>query len=278
MDRWRRFTLAAGVLLSNGYLSAFVSGQVYRGPLKGACLPFISCFACPLALFSCPIGTLQHFAAIRAVPLLLIGGLGLLGVTLGRATCGWLCPFGLLQDLLHRLPGPKVQLPGSLTRLRYVVLVLLVLLVPYLTGAPWFSKLCPAGTLSAGIPWVLGDARAAAAIGEVGAMFLAKLLILGVFLGLFVMIKRPFCRTTCPFGAIMSLFNRVSVLQLRVAPGCRGCDRCRARCPVDLRVSDDPASRDCVRCLRCTACDRVSVGLRTVAPRPAPEPARMEYR
>lgn len=178
-------TLAAGILLSNGYLSILVSGQIYKGPLKGLCVPFLSCFACPLAIFSCPIGALQHFMAIRTVPLMLLGGIGMLGVTAGRMTCGWLCPFGLLQDLLHRLPGPKIEIPGPLRNLRYVVLVGLVLIVPYWTGSPWFSKLCPAGTLTAGIPWVIGDYTGAMVLGDIGSLFLLKLLILGAFLSIF---------------------------------------------------------------------------------------------
>lgn len=275
MDRLRRVTLAAGVLLSNGYLSELISGHIYKGPLKGVCLPFISCYACPLAVFSCPIGTLQHFMAIRAVPWLLIGGIGVLGVSVGRMTCGWLCPFGLLQDLLYRLPSPKLQIPPILHKGKYLVLILLVLIIPFATGVPWFSKLCPFGTLTAGVPWVLYNPGGTIAPDDVGALFLLKLLILGAFLGLFVTTKRPFCRTTCPLGAIWSLFNRLSIVQLKTTGGCRDCGRCQKQCPVDLRIAENPDSGECIRCLRCTECKHVSVELRTLGIRPIRETAKL---
>jgi polyferredoxin len=268
MDRLRRVTRVAGLLLSNGFLSAIVSGHIYKGPLKGVCLPFISCYACPLAIFSCPIGTLQHFMTIRALPLLPIGGLGLLGVLVGRMACGWLCPFGLLQDLLHKLPGSKIRIPPILHQGKYFTLIFLVLIIPFATGVPWFSNLCPFGTLSAGLPWVLYNPGDTIVPHDIGALFLIKLLILGVFIAFSVKSKRPFCKTACPLGAILSLFNRVSLVQLSTTGGCRDCGRCRSRCPVDLKVSEDPRSRECVRCLRCTSCAHVSVDLRTLGPMP----------
>jgi polyferredoxin len=274
MDRLRRVTRAAGLLLSNGFFSVLVSGHIYKGPLKGVCLPFISCYACPLAIFSCPIGTLQHFMTIRAVPVLLIGGLGLLGVAVGRMACGWLCPFGLLQDLLHKLPTAKVRIPAILRHGKYLVLVFLVLLIPFATGVPWFSKLCPAGTLSAGLPWVLYNPGDTIAPDDVGWFFLIKLLILAAFVVASVKAKRPFCRTVCPLGAILALFNPVSAVQLSSDGGCRDCGRCRSRCPVDLQVSREPSSRECIRCLRCTACAHVSVRVRKLGP--APEPVAAE--
>jgi polyferredoxin len=69
--------------------------------------PGLNCYACPLAVMACPIGSLQHFAAIREVPVYVVGALGLIGALGGRVACGWLCPFGWLQELVHRLPVAK---------------------------------------------------------------------------------------------------------------------------------------------------------------------------
>lgn len=265
MRHLQRISQTVGVLLSHGYFAVFFSGHIYRGTLKGLCLPFISCYACPMAVFSCPIGSLQHFMTIRTIPLLLLGILGLVGATAGRMACGWLCPFGLLQDMLQKIPTRKIQIPRALYNLKYLSLALLVIIIPFLTGAPWFSKLCPFGTLSAGIPWVLIGARGAPsehaviAPEEVGSLFALKLLVLAVFLGLFVVTRRPFCLTTCPLGAFFSLFNRFSVVRLRVRESCRSCGACQKKCPVGLQVSVDANSRECVRCLRCTTCKHVSV-------------------
>lgn len=265
MEPTRRFIQAASTLLNNGYLAVLASGHIYRGPLKEVCLPVLNCYACPAAIFACPVGSIQHFVATGAVPLAVIGGLALIGLLLGRMSCGWLCPFGLLQDLLYKIQSPKVQVPQVLGYFKYIVLVVLVLAIPFLTGAPWFSRLCPQGTLTAGIPWVLINPRdpvtGQAIIGAVGGLFALKLLILGGFLVWFVAAKRPFCRTTCPLGAILSLFNGISLVRLQVAHSCRGCGRCQTLCPVDHRVSESPNSGECVRCLACTACKNVTLAL-----------------
>ena len=95
------------------------------------------------------------------------------GVVLGRAICGLLCPFGLVQDLLHKIPLPKYQLPPQLDRalrwLKYIVLALLVVLLPLLVAiqsgiaTPYFCKwLCPAGTLGGA---AYGDESFAACAG-----------------------------------------------------------------------------------------------------------------
>jgi ferredoxin-type protein NapH len=277
MTPLRRITQACGTLLAHGYLAVLACGNIYQGPLKGICLPFISCYACPLAVFSCPIGSLQHFAAVRTMPVLLLGALGLVGLSVGRMACGWLCPFGLLQELLFRIPTGKIRLPRALRHLKYITLVFLVLLIPYLTGAPWFSKLCPFGTLTAGIPWVILDpadpqiGRAAVAPGDLGWLFAVKLAILGGFLALFVIAKRPFCRIACPLGAILSLFSRVSMVRLKVSRECRQCGKCRDLCPVDVRVSEEPNSPECIRCLNCTSCKHVSLELGIPVAGRAPE-------
>jgi polyferredoxin len=245
-----------GLLMSHGYFTFFQSGQIYKGPLKGICVPFLSCYACPLGIYSCPIGSLQYFMTIHSLPLLMIGFLGIIGISVGRMTCGWLCPFGLLQDLLYKFPSRKKHLPPNLNKIKYLVLITLVFIVPWLTQAPWFSKLCPMGTLTAGLPWVVSNPP-----GDIGTLFALKLIILVGFLVLFVVSKRPFCKIACPLGAIFSLFNRFSLVQLEVSSSCRNCGHCRKVCPMDLQASLETNSPDCIRCLNCTTCKHVSVKL-----------------
>lgn len=277
----RRVTQSLGAVLGHGYLAVFATRAIYQGPLKGLCVPFLSCYACPTAIVSCPIGTLQHFFAAGAFPWLVAGTLVVVGALVGRMACGWLCPFGLTQELLYRLPTSKIVVPPALANLKYVVLAGLVVLLPLATRVSWFSQLCPAGTLFAGLPWVLwnplGESGRPAVGGAPGLLFAAKVGILVTLLALFVAAKRPFCRTLCPLGAIFSLFARVSLVRLRVAPACRRCNRCRSGCPVDQAVWEDPNSGECVRCLACTRCRHVTVGLASIGRGPAPLPrAAME--
>jgi polyferredoxin len=89
---------------------SFFTGRLYKGPLKGACVPFLNCHGCPTATFGCPIGTIEHYMVIRRFPYEIVGQLGLLGLLVGRMACGWLCPFGLLQDLLFMVTKAEVKI------------------------------------------------------------------------------------------------------------------------------------------------------------------------
>jgi polyferredoxin len=259
--------IGLGGILTNSYYKIILTKTIYDGPLRAGCVPFLNCHACPFAISSCPIGILQHFAAIRKFPIFLIGLLGIIGITVGRAACGWLCPFGWIQDQMFKIKSKKFTLPKPLSYLKYVSLIVLAILLPYFTEAHWFSRICPWGTIIAGIPWVLWNpidptfAMPVIEPGMVGGLYVLKIGVLVFFLVLFVLIKRPFCRTACPLGAIYSIFNRFSLMQLtsRQSASCDKCGFCRSVCPVDISVRDDPGSPECIRCLECTKCNHVRV-------------------
>ncbi len=248
----RRIFQGIGAVLPNAYVQGFISASLYQGPLKNGCTPLLNCYACPSALLSCPIGTMQHFAATRTVPFYAIGTLSVVGASVGRMTCGTLCPFGALQDLLYKFRSWKFPIPPWARFLRYAVLAVLVFAVPFVTGESWFSKLCPAGTLAAGIPWATMNAGVR---GMIGSLFWVKISILLSMVAVSAMAKRPFCRAACPLGAIFSLFNRTSLLQLAWDPdSCTRCGKCQKICPVDIRPDRKPADPECLRCLDCTRC------------------------
>ena len=96
------------------------------GPeLKSFCLPVMNCHSCALSWFACPIGVYVHYAGYRLFPFLAVGTVLIIGVFLGRFLCGWVCPFGFLQDLLHKIPSPKFRLPRWTAAIKYVVLVVM---------------------------------------------------------------------------------------------------------------------------------------------------------
>lgn len=271
----RRIFQTLGTLLPNAHVQGFLTASLYQGPLKGVCTPLFNCYACPSALFSCPIGTMQHFAATGKVPLYAVGTVAVVGASVGRMTCGTLCPFGFLQDLLHKVRTWKARLPRWASSLRYAALVLLVFLVPALTHVSWFSRLCPMGTLSAGLPWA---AMSDGVRAMIGSLFWVKIGILLLFVASSVLVKRPFCRAACPLGAIFSLFNRSSFLRLAWNPEtCTRCGKCRKICPVDIRPDRDPASAECLRCWDCTRCPSLKVST-VLAGNPFGLPARGDGR
>ena len=254
-----------GLLLPNSYYPVVASKEIYDGPLKQACFPGLNCHACPTAFTACPIGILQHFSALGKIPFALIGFLGTIGMVFGRSVCGWLCPFGWIQDQTYRIKSRKYNIPSFLKYGKYVSLVVLALLLPFLTQDHWFSRICPWGTLSAGVPWMIWNpinpvfALPVIEPDMVGWLYVMKIAILALFLVFFVVTSRPFCRTLCPLGAIYSYFNRFSLMRLEVEGTCVDCNLCVEVCPVQIRVSDDPNSPDCIRCLECTVCKNVHV-------------------
>ncbi|NLD83109.1 MAG: 4Fe-4S binding protein, partial [Clostridiales bacterium] len=168
MKGLRLWVQAAFAALTNGYVPGFLKGVIYRGPLKQFCVPGLNCYACPGALGSCPIGSLQAVLGSRdyRFSFYIVGFLMLVGAALGRFVCGWLCPIGLVQDLLYKIPffKKRKKLPGDkvLVWLKYVMLVLFVILLPLFAvnavgqSQPWFCKyVCPGGMLMGGIPLYL---------------------------------------------------------------------------------------------------------------------------
>ncbi len=209
----------------------------------------LNCSTCPAAIFACPIGTLQYFAINRMVPFYTLGLLGITGLLVGSLSCGWFCPFGWLQDLLAKIPVPKIKLNNRFGWTRYAVLILLVGIVPFFTREPWFSKLCPVGTLEAGIPLIFIDDTLREMIGR---MFIIKISILVIILLWMMFSKRPFCRFVCPLGVIYGLFSRFSRLRLKVdLEKCTRCDQCKKKCPTDIKIYREMGSSQCIRCLEC---------------------------
>jgi ferredoxin-type protein NapH len=230
---------------------------VWLLPLKvfTVCSPVFHCYACPLATFACPIGVIAQFTALHAIPFIALGTLIVVGGFLGSFICGWVCPFGWLQDLAAKVKTPKLTLPRWMANFRYVVLVGLVLLVPYFFGEKhplFFCRVCPAGALEGAVPVAVTTAVETGVLDLPSTM---KLIILGAFLVLIFFIHRPWCTLFCPLGAIFGLFNRVSAFFLRFTPSlCTDCAICRKICKVGVKPDQRANDPRCTRCLDCTRC------------------------
>ena len=260
-NRFRLTVQLLFTIVANGYLYGFLNGKIYRGSLKYACVPGLNCYSCPGAIASCPIGALQALLNQRGfqVPFAALGVFFVFGSLLGRFVCGWLCPFGLVQDLLHKIPlfKKKKRLPGHrvLKYGKYVVLILLVFVGSmFLFGGfakvPAFCKyLCPSGTLLGALP-LLGANEALRS--QAGGLFLWKLgVLLGIVL-LSVKVYRPFCQYLCPLGAIYGWFNRFSLVQIHwEQEQCVSCGACEKACPVGLSLQEISRSPECIRCGKC---------------------------
>lgn len=248
--------------LSNSYLAGFAKGKIYQGKLKNLCVPGLNCYSCPGALGSCPVGAMQAVVGSWNFKLTfyVAGFLMFTGALTGRFVCGWLCPFGLIQDLLHKIPFPKKIgiFPGDrfLRKLKYVIFLVFVILMPMFVvdllgqGAPYFCKLiCPAGTLEGGLPLVLLNKGMR---GAIGWLYAWKNVLLVVILVLSVIIYRPFCKYICPLGAVYSLFQPISVFRYRVDQElCTHCGACAKACKMQVDPVKFPNHPECIRCGQC---------------------------
>ena len=130
----RRLIQLYSALLFNCYLKGYITGNIFKGLTKNLCTPGLNCYSCPGAATSCPLGALQNsFASSnKTAPYYMLGIIMLYGIIFGRWICGWVCPFGLIQDLLHKIKTPKLKksrLTRVLSFLKYVFLVLFVAII-----------------------------------------------------------------------------------------------------------------------------------------------------
>ncbi|MBR4728512.1 MAG: 4Fe-4S binding protein [Clostridia bacterium] len=261
MDKKKRLGVqAVAALLQNADFRGFFTGRVSQIPTKAVCVPGLNCYSCPSAVGACPIGALQNALSSYSFkfPYYVLGLLLFFGALLGRAVCGFLCPFGLLQDLLHKIPFFKkiktFRADKYLRFVKYAVLVLLVIVLPiFVKLTPVFCKyLCPSGTL-AGLLLAFSDTRLFALFGS---RFMWKACILGCVVLASVLLYRPFCKYLCPLGALYALFNRVALVQMATDPAaCVGCGKCAAACDMCVDPSKTPNSAECIRCGKCmTVC------------------------
>lgn len=111
--RWKIQLGAA--LASNPFLMNFLHGRISRTGLKAVCVPGLNCYSCPAAAASCPIGALQAVIGSSKFQFAwyVVGFLIFAGALLGRVVCGFLCPFGWFQELLHKIPAKKFRPGGS---------------------------------------------------------------------------------------------------------------------------------------------------------------------
>ncbi len=244
----------------------FAEGKIYQGASKGMCVPGLNCYSCPGAIGSCPLGSVQSalVSAKYKFPYYIIGILLLFGILLGRVICGFLCPFGLIQELLYKIPTKKVKKgkwSEKLSLLKYVILVVFVIIIPITMSAPGFCKyICPAGTLEAGVPLVSSNAGTLEAgvplvssnqrlQSLTGFLFNWKIGIMITILVMTVFVFRGFCRFLCPLGAFYGLFNKISVFGFVIDENkCTGCNACTITCKLDVKKVGD---MECVQCGEC---------------------------
>ncbi len=250
----RRWIQLYSALLFNANVKGFFNGQIYQGPTKNICVPSLNCYSCPGAIGACPLGSLQNamMESRTRTPAYIFGTIILFGLLLGRTICGFLCPVGLIQELLYKIKTPKLR-KSKATRvfsyLKYVVLVALVVVLPVMFAVPGFCEfICPAGTLEGGVGLLANPANEGS-LGMLGPLFTWKFTLLIVIVVLSVFVYRVFCRFLCPLGALYGFFCRVSLLGIKLdKQKCTDCGLCISVCKMDIKRVGD---HECIHCGKC---------------------------
>ena len=254
----RRLMQLYFALLFNANIKGFITGNIYKGNSKIACVPGINCYSCPGAIGACPLGSLQGSFSADKSTIFYVGGIILLYcIMFGRMICGWLCPFGLIQELIYKIKTPKLR-KGPVTRIlsyfKYIVLVFFVFIVPITyafreTPLPAFCKyICPAGTLEGGIG-LLANKVNASYFSMLGPLFTWKFVLFVSIMVASIFIFRMFCRFICPLGALYGLFNKISVFGVKVDTSkCTDCNLCVKNCKFDIHKVGD---QECISCGEC---------------------------
>jgi polyferredoxin len=267
----RHIIQTLATVITNANAKGFFEGTIYKGNTKAVCVPGLNCYSCQGAVGACPIGSLQAVTGGGKYKFsyYIVGFLMLFGVMFGRLICGFLCPFGFIQDLLYKIPTPKLTVPRKVDKvlryLKYLILLIPVILLSLFltdqfgTAPPYFCQwICPVGTLEGGIPLVIQNESLR---NMVGFLFDWKMFLLVLTIVSSILIYRPFCKYICPLGALYSLFNKFSFYQMNVDQNkCTGCKACERNCKMNVEIIKNINSPECIRCGECkTVCKQGAI-------------------
>jgi NapH/MauN family ferredoxin-type protein len=196
------------------------------------------------------VSTGQYVPKTHQSNVIVLAALALGTLLAGGVFCGWVCPFGAVQDFLtwlrRKLHLPELKVPARLDGIlrygRYLVLGL-ILYQTITTVTLWFSAFDPYRTLF-GLGWLFEFNPAVE-----GTAYVITVIVL--VLSLFV--ERAWCRYACPLGGAISLLGKFSLLRIRrTESACKSCALCSAPCPVKLPVSPSTViSSNCIGCMAC---------------------------
>ena len=268
----RKLIQLYSALLYNAHLRGFIEGEIYQGKTKSVCVPGFNCYSCPGAAGACPLGSIQNALACSGhrAGWYVLGIIMIFGLSLGRTICGWLCPLGLIQELLHKIPTPKIpksRVTRALSYLKYVILAVFVVAIPMWYGIrhdmaiPGFCKyICPAGTFEGAIA-LLSNPKNSSYFAMLGILFTRKFVIMLVIATACIFCYRSFCRFICPLGAIYGMFNRLALISVKVDESrCIGCGACVRSCQMDVRHTGD---HECINCAKCmSVCNKNALSLK----------------
>ncbi len=212
----------------------------------------VAFFGFYLGACNCSVGSfLKFFYAIIFDWSILIGILLLILIPLivtlffGRIFCGYVCPFGALQELLvirDRLFKINDKLEKKLRYLRIVFLILIIAVTIYKQEF-FFNNISPFK-----------------AIFNINGNII-QIILAGIILILSLFIYRPFCRFACPYSLVLEFAGKFSIYKLKKDyshknnSNCNTCRRCSKKCLMNAIDNDCKINNGvCIRCGKCLEC------------------------
>ena len=196
----------------------------------------------PLRAVVDPITALATGGAItlkKTTMLIFIGTLSVIG---SKLFCGWVCPFGALQEIINRIPvplGKKIKLPFKISNGIRISIFVISLIMVLATGSDLYTY---HNILN---PFELFDWH----FELVLAVLVGAVLVASVF------VYRPFCYLVCPVGLLTWLLEHVSIFRVRLLrEKCNDCKKCilKSPCPSVKAIMDGDTLRpDCHACGVC---------------------------
>ena len=222
---------------------------------------------------------LQYAITFWMFPYLAISIFVLFGSIFGKTTCGWMCPFGFVQDMFSYIPTKKkkVSKPTNKTLGRIgLVLVIFIVLMSVIIGSSYnktdtktafgagkdmpYSTVDPVSTIFATLyyylKWGIQGDSVGAEMGQWQFLFFLRLAVLIFVLVMITIYPRAYCRWFCPTGVILGFFSRFSIFGLRINKNrcTSGCDSCEKACPVQVPIlsyNKDITDKSCTNCGEC---------------------------
>ena len=190
-------------------------------------------------LFTKPVGEILMYA------LTVIGSV----IVLGRMLCGFFCPFGLLQDIVHsircslRIEGLQFN-EKSYAKMVPVKWTFVILMIGLCFAGGKFCDICPARTFSP------------AFAGFKTSLYISGFLMVIVLVGSFF--KRRFWCTICPLGFLIGALHKIALFQVtKESECCTGCGACYEACPMGIKSVYTSRGKkritdwDCIFCGEC---------------------------
>jgi len=257
----------------------WLNAKIFGIASTGIIVPYLHITEAPFSVVHGAYESLEYTIARGVFPILVLGIIYLTAITVGRAFCGWACPFGMVQDFLSYLPFKKTKLtPAAVNQFKdikwgvlgFSFMCSLIVAWRRSQSGAWntedpigafsdspFSVINPSGTLFAYIPWMaLWNTNVLASAGLTAWFKMAVLV--GAVLVPSIYVPRFFCRFLCPLGALLEPVTKFKFLRIRykTKEGGEGLNAMLADvCPMGVQVGKESSEYiDHPSCIHCGKC------------------------